>query len=290
MVQQIHGRKGHRHAVLFIALAAAVALATSVAATGISSAATPSKAKAAAAPKRGGEITYGLESETAGGWCPPTQRRAASGIMIETAIYDTLMVPNTKGKMVPYLAKSVTHDPTYMTWTITLRDGIKFHDGTPLTVEFEKAFVAPPGDLIIKSPTLEFYGVPVMHLPWFWLRSDEKLGVLPPDIAYRGKDAPTNVLSLPFREEPHDPAGAAQPRHLGDIVLAVETLQREAAEQGIPPLHHLQHLVVHGLLHLLGFDHDAEVEAEAMERLETRILATLGVPDPYAAVEDHCGQ
>lgn len=60
--------------------------------------------------------------------------------------------------------------------------------GTPLTVEFEKAFVAPPGDLIIKSPTLEFYGVPIFHLPWFWLRSDEKLGVLPPDIAYRGKD------------------------------------------------------------------------------------------------------
>jgi hypothetical protein len=60
--------------------------------------------------------------------------------------------------------------------------------GTPLTVEFEKAFVAPPGDLIIKSPTLEFYGVPIMYLPWFWLRSDEKAGVLPPDIAYRGKD------------------------------------------------------------------------------------------------------
>lgn len=60
--------------------------------------------------------------------------------------------------------------------------------GTPLTVEFEKAFVAPPGDLIIKSPKLEFYGVPIMYLPWFWLRSDEKVGVLPPDIAYRGKD------------------------------------------------------------------------------------------------------
>jgi len=108
--------------------------------------------------------------------------------------------------------------------------------------------------------------------------------------AYRGKDAPTNVLSFPFREAPRDPTGATHPHHLGDIVLAAETLQREAAEQGIPPVHHLQHLVVHGLLHLLGFDHDAEVEAEAMERLETRILATLGVPDPYAAVEGHCGQ
>jgi hypothetical protein len=60
--------------------------------------------------------------------------------------------------------------------------------GTPLTVDFDKAIVAPPGDLILRSPTLRFYGVPVMYLPWFWMRSDEKLGVLPPDIAYRGQD------------------------------------------------------------------------------------------------------
>jgi hypothetical protein len=74
--------------------------------------------------------------------------------------------------------------------------------GTPLTVEFEKAFVAPPGDLIIKSPTLEVYGVPVMHLPWFWLRSDEKVGVLPPDIAYRGKDGffVGEGLHLPWKQ------------------------------------------------------------------------------------------
>ena len=107
--------------------------------------------------------------------------------------------------------------------------------------------------------------------------------------AYRGKDTPTNVLSFPFRETPRTSEGseepepvAAPPRHLGDVVLAVETLRREAAEQGIPPVHHLQHLVVHGLLHLLGFDHETEPEAEVMERLETEILATLGVPDPYA--------
>jgi probable rRNA maturation factor len=99
--------------------------------------------------------------------------------------------------------------------------------------------------------------------------------------AYRGKDAPTNVLSFPFQDTP----GAVPSRQLGDIVLAAETLHREAAEQNIPPVHHLQHLVVHGLLHLLGFDHDTEAQAEAMERLEAQILATLGVPDPYAAVE-----
>lgn len=60
--------------------------------------------------------------------------------------------------------------------------------GTPVTIEFEKAIVAPPGELFLKSPKLEIYGVPVMYLPWFWLRSDEKVGVLPPDVAYRGQD------------------------------------------------------------------------------------------------------
>jgi probable rRNA maturation factor len=72
---------------------------------------------------------------------------------------------------------------------------------------------------------------------------------------------------------------------LGDVVLAAETVLNEASEQGVAPVHHLQHLVVHGLLHLLGFDHDTKVQADAMERLEVQILATLGVPDPYAAAE-----
>jgi len=86
----------------------------------------------AAAPKPGGSVTYGLEAETGGGWCPTTARLAISGIEVGAAIYDTLVVPNSKGEIVPYLAKSVEHDPTYQTWTITLRDGVKFHDGTPV--------------------------------------------------------------------------------------------------------------------------------------------------------------
>ena len=69
------------------------------------------------------------------------------------------------------------------------------------------------------------------------------------------------------------------------MLLAAETVCREADAQGILPVHHLQHLVVHGLLHLLGLDHDTDPRAEAMERLEVEILATLGVPDPYAAAE-----
>jgi probable rRNA maturation factor len=98
---------------------------------------------------------------------------------------------------------------------------------------------------------------------------------------YRGKDAPTNVLSFPFQ----GPPGGGDVRQLGDVVLAAETIRKEAAEQGVAPLHHLQHLVVHGLLHLLGFDHDTTARAEAMERLEAQILATLGIADPYAVAE-----
>ncbi|MDO9474924.1 MAG: rRNA maturation RNase YbeY [Caulobacter sp.] len=91
---------------------------------------------------------------------------------------------------------------------------------------------------------------------------------------FRGKTGPTNVLSFPAPTNPED--------HLGDIALAYGVCAREAAEQGKPLAHHLQHLVAHGVLHLLGYDHLTEAEAEAMEALERQILAGLGVPDPYA--------
>jgi probable rRNA maturation factor len=101
---------------------------------------------------------------------------------------------------------------------------------------------------------------------------------------YRGKDAPTNVLSFPFQALPGSDEAVEQ-RELGDVVLAAETVLREAAEQAVSPAHHLQHLVVHGLLHLLGFDHDTDAEADDMERLEAEILATLGIANPYALAE-----
>lgn len=97
---------------------------------------------------------------------------------------------------------------------------------------------------------------------------------------YRGKDAPTNVLSFPFQPPP-GVVGDGE-RYLGDVVLAAETIAREAAERGIAPTRHVQHLVVHGLLHLLGFEHEADAEAEAMEQLEIEILSALGIADPYA--------
>ncbi|MBV9862002.1 MAG: rRNA maturation RNase YbeY [Alphaproteobacteria bacterium] len=98
--------------------------------------------------------------------------------------------------------------------------------------------------------------------------------------AYRGRDAPTNVLAFPALtpEEPHPPGA---PLLLGDVVLAFETVVREAAAQDKPIAHHLRHLVVHGMLHLLGYDHERPAQAEAMETLEREILAVLGVPDPF---------
>jgi probable rRNA maturation factor len=96
---------------------------------------------------------------------------------------------------------------------------------------------------------------------------------------YRGKDVATNVLAFPFQRPPGSPAEADA--YLGDVVLAAETVLREADQRAIAPAHHLQHLIVHGLLHLLGYDHETGAAAETMERLETAILATIGVADPH---------
>ena len=130
---------------------------------------------------------------------------------------------------------------------------------------------------------------------------------------WRRKDAPTNVLSFPMTENP-SPAprkrraaatraetktkaetktgngskvagvkARGQPLLFGDIVIAYETTEREARAERKPFAHHLAHLAVHGFLHLVGYDHAADSEAEAMEGLETAILARMGVPDPYVA-------
>lgn len=99
---------------------------------------------------------------------------------------------------------------------------------------------------------------------------------------YRGKDAATNVLSFPAPEPAAHVTGDGTPREIGDVVLAAETLTSEAAATGIPLAHHFQHLLIHGVLHLIGYDHQTDAEAEAMEALETALLARLGIADPHA--------
>lgn len=102
---------------------------------------------------------------------------------------------------------------------------------------------------------------------------------------WRGHDKPTNVLSFPAVPPRGDRAADAGPRPLGDVIIAYQTVAREARAEGKPLSNHLAHLAVHGFLHLLGYDHETSRDARRMETLETRILADLGVPDPYASRE-----
>ena len=105
---------------------------------------------------------------------------------------------------------------------------------------------------------------------------------------WRQRDKPTNVLSFPMlgRDEVLALGEDGPPVLLGDVALAYETCAREADERGIPLADHATHLVVHGLLHLAGYDHETSpAEAEAMEALETKTLAILGIGDPYCARE-----
>ena len=94
---------------------------------------------------------------------------------------------------------------------------------------------------------------------------------------YRGKDKPTNVLSFPFDAPPEVPIEL-----LGDLIICAPVVQAEASEQGKTPQAHWAHMVVHGCLHLLGYDHIKDDEAETMENLERQIMAALGFSDPYS--------
>ncbi|MBI3445936.1 MAG: rRNA maturation RNase YbeY [Magnetospirillum sp.] len=98
---------------------------------------------------------------------------------------------------------------------------------------------------------------------------------------WRGKDAPTNVLSFAALDDEDAPLVAGAPLLLGDVILAFETCAAEARDQEKSLEDHFSHLVVHGVLHLLGYDHMDDDEAAEMEELETTLLAALGIPDPY---------
>jgi probable rRNA maturation factor len=104
---------------------------------------------------------------------------------------------------------------------------------------------------------------------------------------WRGIDKPTNVLSFPALQPTGRGGPDDAPRMLGDIAIAYETTRKEADDEQKPFDHHLSHLAVHGFLHLIGYDHEKDADAEAMESLEQEILAQLGIPDPYADRDPH---
>ncbi|MXP10057.1 rRNA maturation RNase YbeY [Pseudoblastomonas halimionae] len=114
--------------------------------------------------------------------------------------------------------------------------------------------------------------------------SDEEVRAL--NREWRGKDKPTNVLSFPMltADELRNLAPEGPPEMFGDLALAYETCAREAAAKCNPVEHHTAHLIVHGLLHLAGYDHEtSDEDAEEMEALEVKILAEMGIADPYGA-------
>jgi probable rRNA maturation factor len=99
---------------------------------------------------------------------------------------------------------------------------------------------------------------------------------------WRGIDKPTNVLSFPALQPTGRGGPDDAPRMLGDIAIAYETTRKEADDEQKPFDHHLSHLAIHGFLHLMGYDHETDDDADVMEGLEQEILAQLGIPDPYA--------
>ena len=146
--------------------------------------------------------------------------------------------------------------------------------------------VLPDCDILCRRAAL----AALMAAPMNGNRADTEIGIRLTDDGesrtlnqrYRNIDAPTNVLSFPTTDGAPGAPPPGMPLALGDVVLAFETIRREAETQGKTLADHLGHLVVHGVLHLLGYDHQLDAQAVAMEHLEIAVLAGLGVADPYA--------
>jgi probable rRNA maturation factor len=163
-------------------------------------------------------------------------------------------------------------------------EGDPSRTSTDISIQ-DRRWIAVPGltDLIprLVSEALDRVSLaPECHIVSIALLSDEAVGAL--NGTYRGKESATNVLSFP---SPSTRAFAAQidaPIFLGDVALAFETVEREALSQKKPLLHHAANLVVHGVLHLAGFDHEDDASADRMEAEERAILERFGIPDPCA--------
>jgi len=150
-------------------------------------------------------------------------------------------------------------------------------------IESDAWRVLPEAEDIVRQAIAAASSEATLHRPGAELSvllcDDETIAGL--NARWRGQETPTNVLSFPAL-----PLRAATPHErvpLGDIAIAYETVLRESGEHGKPVSDHLSHLVVHGFLHLIGYDHHADDEAERMERLERDILERIGIADPYAA-------
>lgn len=115
------------------------------------------------------------------------------------------------------------------------------------------------------------------------LANDDLVHVL--NREYREKDQPTNVLTFASLDDEDEMTPDGENLNLGDVILSYQTIEREAQEQGKFMIEHLKHLTVHGVLHLLGYDHRTDEEATDMETLEIRILETLGVQNPYIEMD-----
>ena len=155
---------------------------------------------------------------------------------------------------------------------------ISIEDSWPASPDWDDLAEMASGAVAVVAPTLANPRLSVSLL----FTSDAEVHVL--NHEWRGKDKLTNVLSFPMleRDELRSLAAAGPPVLLGDIALAFETCAREADEKAVPLEHHAAHLIIHGLLHLAGHDHETSPEnATAMEALEIKALASMGIGNPY---------
>jgi probable rRNA maturation factor len=131
---------------------------------------------------------------------------------------------------------------------------------------------------LIKAPPITGNPVNPVHLTIRLVDKDEMVSL---NQAYRQKNTATNVLSFPFSPPVGIPSHLLEEHTLGDIVICAPTIQREALEQGKPEMAHWAHMVIHGVLHLLGYDHIDDLEADVMENVEIDILRHCGISNPY---------
>lgn len=163
---------------------------------------------------------------------------------------------------------------------------VQAEPGWPTDIDWEPLATEAVAAALRISPFAEMLTAPYTAEISVRLADDDEVQAL--NRQYRDKDKPTNVLSFPMVQP--DLLGTLDNNDdgevlLGDIILALGVCEREAAEKGVTTAEHATHLIVHGALHLIGFDHIDDVEAEAMEDLERAALAALGIDDPYVITE-----